>query len=319
MPPNILHSNDYRTFDSLLEDVKVDLPGIANSGRINPQQLIKVAQRVNYDLGIRIHQVRETVLEVDHRKARLPDDFYVMNFALLCGEFEVKEILPQGTNIWQVDPGQVVPSFVDWVESDTCTSGTSCRSNQWPQSNRPLCLTQCGNGYSLIQHINTQSRHYKYMMPVHFRQSKEVSCKCHNLNYQCPEEAYIKDGFVFLGFECGNLYIHYEGAMVDEDGNLLVLNKSVINSYYEWAVKVKIFESLVMDGSTEYFQTLQYAKQEELKYRREANSIVNTPDFEEFRNLHFMNREAQYQKYYHQFSSYPWDQTRDWALPIPVR
>ena len=43
-------SHKYRTFDQLLEDVTVDFSTYALEGMIEPQQLIKVATRVNYDL-----------------------------------------------------------------------------------------------------------------------------------------------------------------------------------------------------------------------------------------------------------------------------
>jgi hypothetical protein len=44
----------------------------ALEGMIEPQQLIKVAQRVNYDLGLRIHRTKDSVIEVEHNKAQLP-------------------------------------------------------------------------------------------------------------------------------------------------------------------------------------------------------------------------------------------------------
>ena len=47
-------SHKYRTFDQLLEDVMVDFQTYALEGMIEPAQLIKVATRVNYDLGLRI-------------------------------------------------------------------------------------------------------------------------------------------------------------------------------------------------------------------------------------------------------------------------
>ena len=46
-------SHKFRTFDQLLEDVSVDFSTYALEGMIEPQQLIKVATRVNYDLGLR--------------------------------------------------------------------------------------------------------------------------------------------------------------------------------------------------------------------------------------------------------------------------
>jgi hypothetical protein len=79
----------YRTFDQLLEDVTVDMNTFALENMIEPQTLIKLVKKLNYDLGLRINQTREVVLEVCHGKVKLPDDFYVFNYALLCGEFDL--------------------------------------------------------------------------------------------------------------------------------------------------------------------------------------------------------------------------------------
>jgi len=59
-------SHKYRTFDQLINDVTIDFSAYALEGMIEPQQLIKVAIRVNYDLGLRINRTKDTVIEVEH-------------------------------------------------------------------------------------------------------------------------------------------------------------------------------------------------------------------------------------------------------------
>ena len=51
-------SHKYRTFNQLLDDVKIDFSTQDHEGMIEPQQLIKVATRVNYDLGLKIHRTK---------------------------------------------------------------------------------------------------------------------------------------------------------------------------------------------------------------------------------------------------------------------
>jgi len=58
----------YRTFDQLLDEVSADFTVYANEGMIEPGQLIKVAQRVNYDLGLRIHGTKEKILDIENKK-----------------------------------------------------------------------------------------------------------------------------------------------------------------------------------------------------------------------------------------------------------
>jgi hypothetical protein len=81
----------YRKFDELMDEIYIDLPSFAREGMIEPGQLIKVAQRVNYEIGLKIHTTKETILEIEHGRAKLPDDFYILNLALLCHGYTVVE------------------------------------------------------------------------------------------------------------------------------------------------------------------------------------------------------------------------------------
>ena len=113
---NYNYTLKYRTFESLLEDVKLDLRSLATDGTVDPAQLIKVAIRVNYDLGLRIYMTKERVLEVCKSRVKLPDDFFVMNFALLCGQAKYTFAPPQGTNIQQVTRS---PPCLDFIGRQT--------------------------------------------------------------------------------------------------------------------------------------------------------------------------------------------------------
>lgn len=80
----MLTEPQYRTFDELLDSVRIDLKTFDLEGMFEPQQLLKVAIRVNYELGLKVNPTRSKILEVHKNKTRLPDDFYTMNFALVC-------------------------------------------------------------------------------------------------------------------------------------------------------------------------------------------------------------------------------------------
>ena len=111
----------YRSFNQLLEDVSVDFNTFALENMIEPQQLIKLAKKLNYDLGLRINQTKEVILEVCHGKVKLPDDFYVFNYAMLCGEYTVNTGYDMGgTNIQEV-PYVEVP----WLTFCTTTNTNS--------------------------------------------------------------------------------------------------------------------------------------------------------------------------------------------------
>ena len=277
---NFNYTLKYRTFDSLLEDVKIDLKALATDTTIDPSQLYKVAMRVNYDLGLRIYMTKERVLEVCKGKVKLPDDFYVMNFALICGQYKHTFAVPQGTNVQDV-----TPEWRPWVEQNYCSDVSL------PE--QPVCLTKCGSSYQLIQIVNTETRTYDHFAPIRFRNSQFIDCDCPNLQHMAKDEAYIKDGWIYTSLEEGNLYINYQGTLENTDGQLMVPDHPMINEYYEYAMKKRILENLIMDGNNVAPQ-LQLVAQEYRAARNYALTIVNTPNFSEMQNVWAINRKALY-------------------------
>jgi hypothetical protein len=99
------------------------------------------------------------------------------------------------------------------------------------------------------------------------------------------------------------MYINYQGAMETDEGELMVPDHPMINEYYEYAVKKRVLENLLMDGSNVTSQ-LQLVMGEYRTARNYALSIVNTPNFSEMQKVWTMNRKAMYSKYYDMFKSY---------------
>jgi hypothetical protein len=194
----------YRTFDQLFEDVTVDFNTFALENMIEPQTLIKVARRLNYDLGLRINQTKEVVLEVCHGKVKLPDDFYVFNYALVCGQHEQVvgyDGYASGTNIVEV-PYKETPSTVNQCappsvncrtcNSNPCNKTAACDLNypivdpiptEYDPNNPygdtcipPRVFMNCkGEKWELVQILNTgQTRRYGNLVPLRMRSSKEI-------------------------------------------------------------------------------------------------------------------------------------------------
>jgi hypothetical protein len=325
----------YRTFDTLLEDILVDFQNYALENMIEPQGLIKVARRLNYDLGLRINQQKEIILEIEHGKAKLPDDFYTFNYALICGDFTVDTgYNVGGTNIQEV-PYREVPSTVDQCAAPTvncsvcnshpCNNTAACQGHVRPPQNylpgeydpnnpygdtciRPRVFMNCkGENYELIQIMGTgQRRTYTVLIPLRMKASQNIDCECPNLYWNTPNEGWIKNGFLYTTFNCGKVYLNYQGALEDENGDLLVPDHELINDYYEYALKSRLLENLLMNGE-DVSQKLQLIEGRLKAARNQALNVVNTPNFAEMKKLWWANRVAMYGKYYNMFKSYPID------------
>lgn len=270
----------YRTLDQLLAEAVVDMPKWNREGFIEPASLIKVVSLVNYNLGLKIHSTKNQVLEVAKYKAKLPDDFHILNQALLCFKVEVEEPVITGTQTEEI----LCPRELD----DPCR-----------------CSVTCNKGTDNITYIKqtfkSVTRVYSDFGALAIKPDMSlVDPNCPNITYDSLNKATIKHGYLHTNFEDGTVYINYEGLLEDNDGNLLTLDHPMINEYYEYAVKKKILENAFINGeNTE--RELALVLPEFRTARNNALSVVNTPDFAELYSVVKMNRRAMYRRYYAPF------------------
>ena len=133
--------------------------------------------------------------------------------------------------------------------------------------------------------------------------SQTIDCDCPNLYYNTHDEGWIKNGFLFTSFTTGKVYLNYQGDLSDNDGNLLVPDHELLNEYYEYALKSRIFENLFLNGEN-VSQRMQLVEQRLRGARNNALSLVNTPNFAELKDMWLANRKAMYGKYYDMFMSH---------------
>lgn len=319
----------YKRFDQLLSEVLVDFKNYSLENMIEPQELVKVARRVNYDLGLRILQTKEALLEVEKGIVKLPDDFYTINYGMICGSFEVEEVLPQGTHI--VD-NKLFPVYKEQpAHIDTCAPPIICSKcdcnpcgceptppcenaefNPLAPSGdtciKPRVFLNCKNEcFELVQIVQTRRQVYRHLLPLQIIDNAEgIECGCPGLYVRSKDQAWIKNGYLYTNLNCAKVYISYEGMMQDEEGNLLVLDHEMINEYYEYALKKRILENLVMNDEQINQAKIQLIEKGYVESRRYALSIVNTPNFHEMKEVFLQNRKAQYAKYYKMFESHRW-------------
>lgn len=282
----------YKTFDQLLDEVATDFRAYNNEGMIEPGQLIKVAQRVSYDLGLRIHSTKEKIIEIEHSKTKLPDDFYVLNYAMLCGSYRVETPVMQGRHTENVIlNGSLCKKCGNYDATCECES---------------TYTVECNTGEKIFVQVvekrNKEVRVYEQFERIHIStDTGRQDALTEGING--PKLGYIKNGFIYTNIQHGKLFISYQGALEDDKGNLLVVDHPMINEYYEYAIKQRILENLYIEGE-EVAQKLQLMESKLKQARNYALTIVNTPDFAEMKKLWETNRKSQYNKYYDFFKSY---------------
>jgi hypothetical protein len=282
----------YRTFDQLLGEISTDFAIYNNEGLIEPAQLIKVAQRVSYDLGLRIHGTKEKILELEHKKVRLPDDFYVLNYAYLTSTYKVTYRTPSGRET----ENRIVSG---WDGDGTCPR---CYKPEIDCCCEATYVQECQNGEKIFVQVvekrKTETRIYETFDRIRIATDTGRGDALNDTD----NVGYIKNGFIYTNVDNGKLFISYQGALEDDEGNLLVLDHPMINEYYEYAIKQRILENLYINGE-DVVQKLQLVEQRLRGARNNALTIVNTPDFAEMYKLWQLNRKGMYHKYYDMFKS----------------
>lgn len=284
----------YRTFDQLLSEVAVDFALLNNEGFIEPGQLIKVAQRVTYDLGLRIHGTKEKVIEICNSKAKLPDDFYVLNYA---------NSLHECTVTWRTMSGRSTENVItDRVPGDCCVKCSKCEEDCRCET---TYTQECQNGEKIFVQVVEKRKYETYT----YKNFGKLRIATDTGRVDALDDrfggatGYIKNGFLYTNFQEGKVFISYQGALEDDEGNLLVVDQPMINEYYEYALKMRILENMYLNGE-DVVQKIQLMEPRLRAARNNALSIVNTPDFAEIKKLWETNRKAQYHKYYDMFKSY---------------
>lgn len=308
----------YRTYDQLLSEIQSDFKKYYLEDFINPQEFIKVAKRCNYELGLKIFSTKEQVLEIEKGKAKLPNDFSVLNFALVLTHHKTISPLIGGTHVTNVPtgvtynpgPGEVNICADPIINSNT-TVNVVCNICSSP-NNSCNCVSNCnvrmncdGSSSVLVQTLKYETREWREFHPIRIIDSADVvDLNCPNKKWQARNSAYIKNGFIYPSFKTGNLYINYQGMMEDEDGNLMVPDHDLLNEFYEYAIKQRVLENMIMNGENVSQAQIQIIEQRLKAARNNAYSLVNTPDFDDLRKIWEVNRIAQYHNYYNMFKSF---------------
>jgi len=278
----------YRTFDQLLEDVSVDFSAYALEGMIEPQQLIKVAMKVNFDLGLRIQRTKQVILEVEKGKVKLPSDYYSLNFAYMTGTYRVETQMPSGTVIEDT----ILDASKVQLDENGCPVDGS------------VCVNDCGDYYQLIQKSKTDVKIYETFGKIR-AVGQGVMESCPNGRWTTEENIMeIRDGFIYTNFTSGKIYLNYQSQMENIHGELLVMDHPLVNEYYEYALKQRILENMIFAGE-QVSQQLNLIEVRLRAARNNALSFVNTPNYAELQKIWKMNRKAQYDKYVNMFKSTP--------------
>lgn len=286
----------YRTFSELLDDVSLDFNTFLGESMIEPSQLIKIATKCSYELGLKIYKTKDAILDINHGKAKLPDDFYVLNSALVCDKWKLEQpVINTGRHTEDVFIGNGICDICKkYVPSEPCSTPDECCICNKVYTN------ECRDSFKVVEKIRYEIRYYDEFEHLTFRPNKRIDKDSFNLRNHGRYHGEIKDGYIYTDINCGRLYISYEGNLEDDEGNLLVMDHPLVNEFYEAALKERLLQNLYINGE-DVLQRWQMIKQDLRVARINALSFINMPDYEEIQEVHQSNRRKMFHQYYRIF------------------
>jgi hypothetical protein len=134
----------------------------------------------------------------------------------------------------------------------------------------------------LVQSLTSQTRYYKQIYPLRITENTEdVNGICPNLYWDSQLTGVLRDGWLYTSFQTGKVYLNYQGHLENEQGELLVPDHDMLNEYYEYALKQRILENLIMNDEEVNPNKIQLIETRYRAARNQAVSVVNTPNFKE--------------------------------------
>jgi hypothetical protein len=283
----------YRKFSELMSSVSSDIDVFADSGYIDEGKYIKIVRRVNSDLGININKQKEVILDVVNYKVILPADFDKLELALLCSE---------PSPITSVTDSVDSPKFVPHLQSKSPEfSCSSCAKNTCgPDGN----ITICGDCLKIRKYVTQDvTIEYKTTIPVKLTRKSHDLCSnnCFNLSVDSDKYKYVLDinegEMTLSGIKEGKIFLSYLTDMVDEEGELIIVDHPLINDYYEYSVKERIFENIMLNSEADVSQKLMYIKNEKKLARIDAMNFAYMPEYTEILDYMKTRNNSFYNKY----------------------
>lgn len=273
----------YITYSQLMNSVEQDLEKYLNENLIDRQRYIKTIRRVNADLGLKINKEKEVIIPIKDNKGILPNDFLFAQLVMVCSKTKIVNLVDSAENLktmLEIDPIDVQDCKI------VCPPGS---------------LASASGCYYVATTVKNNTKvEYKLDKSIRLTEKSLKFCAegC-NVNPGLAEyELDMTDGELFVNFAEGEIYLNYLSDMVDNDNNILIVDHPMLTDYYEYSVKKKILEDIIMNSddpsaSEKYKLTLQLLA----KGRKEAISFVNTVEYGEIIEIFAVNRKRFYNKF----------------------
>lgn len=254
----------------ILASVRNDMPSMDNQGYIDQSRVIKKVMWCNDKLGIRLQDKKECIIEVKDYKAQLPLDFSKVAFvcALSANSFGIDNFRNPFHNTVTIDMQNRAKA-----EQCACPVTLGCEL-VYPDK----IIRRC-----------TENITQTYTQWIPLKLSKFSDPHVHHmcLNKGGKYTIDIQEELIELPFREGELYIMYFSNLLTEDGEVQVPFHPMISDWYEWCIKEKIFQDILMDSDAgpAVVNRLKYATDQKNRAWLDAVGFVDAPYYKELQQI----------------------------------
>lgn len=274
----LYYNKTYRTYDELMAEIEDELSTYADQGFIESDKYIKVIEKCNSFLSVKINPTKHEILYVKDHKVKLPDDFKLWERGFIChSKTEHRGPVIRTRN-----------TIVNSKKKD-CNSCESCGE----------CEETCTHTTVVTEELKSVTMDYQVPLILTHPHYTCSDCQPTALHNGCEVNIELDgdDKYLITGFQEGTIVIGYTVDMVSSE-NIIMYDHPLVREYYEYAVKERIFEDIWLNGKEEVFKRFQLATEKHRQSKIEAKRFVNTPDFNDLRSYHAAKRKRSYNKYF---------------------
>lgn len=218
---------DYITFSEFITLVKQEIKAYDSQGYINDGDLIPKAMWCNEKLGIRVHDVKQAILPVEHNKADLPKDFYKV-FYLTALEM-TNTTVTKWTNPWNNSQDRTTSYDASYEEG--CFQGANIIKVIYKKQEQNI----------------SQSYHHWTDIRLNNKSFGYVGSPCINNNSRHTADIFKEEGYIEFGFQTGEVYMMYVADMLSEEGEVMVPFHPIITPWYVWTCVMQVITSMIFD------------------------------------------------------------------------
>jgi hypothetical protein len=257
--------------DIIFANTKQMLKSYEATGMLNDADFFRWTKWVINRIGIGQLIERELVLDVEHYKADLPEDFAMLWVLHKCDSCDNQEGV--STYNWHSPEQRFV--LKDWVNKACYGECDACRIDEVVEVTR---FYESETRVSIKQNFCN-----RMLMSLNKRVSK-THCHqhCPNLYNTSIWNFNLDDKQLFFNFCEGHVHLQYYAHALDEDGYPLIVNNEYIKQAIEDYLIFKSFQVIYYNNEVDVQQRLMYAEQ---KFQQSLKEALNEQKLPKWKKL----------------------------------